>query len=134
MVPGFVKFGFVINYITGKNNEITDNLSKQEQNVPKTGDDRLEYKMAKFLKPGILNDGPSIMLQNFMLVQLVATGENWVRFQPIVIEKPDIELEICRPCPKTMTTFTNRWWTKSKKENEHYFRLCLPKKLSVIDR
>ena len=49
------KYDFVINYITGKNNERTDVFSKREQDVPKTGDNKLEYKMAQLLKPGMWN-------------------------------------------------------------------------------
>ena len=52
------KYDFVINYIPGKNNERTDAFSKREQNVPEAGDDKLEYKMAQLLKPGILNFEP----------------------------------------------------------------------------
>ena len=52
------KYDFIINYITGKNNERTDVLSKREQNVPETGDDKLEYKMAQSLKPKMLNFKP----------------------------------------------------------------------------
>ena len=48
----------MINYITGKNNERTDVLSKRAQNVPEAGDDKLEYKMAQLLKPGMLNFEP----------------------------------------------------------------------------
>ena len=40
------KYDFVINYITGKSNERADALSKREQDVPESGDDRLEYWMA----------------------------------------------------------------------------------------
>ena len=50
----FFKYHFVINYITGKSNERADVFFKREQNVPETGDDKLEYKMAQFLKPRIL--------------------------------------------------------------------------------
>ena len=48
----------MINYITEKNNERTDVLSKREQNISKAGDDKLEYKMAQLLKPGMLNLEP----------------------------------------------------------------------------
>ena len=44
----------MINFITGKNNKRTDVLSKREENVPETGDDKLEYKIVQLLKPGIL--------------------------------------------------------------------------------
>ena len=37
------KYDFVINYITGKNNERINVFSKREQNVPEIGDDKLEY-------------------------------------------------------------------------------------------
>ena len=49
------EYDFVINYITSKNNERTDASFKREQNVPEAGDDKLEYKMAQLLKPGMFN-------------------------------------------------------------------------------
>ena len=96
------KYDFVINYITGKSNERTDAFSKREQNVPEAGDDILEYKMAKLLKPGMLNFEPRTNerpeldqseTRNLIEIQPIVTGENGVEFQPISIEKPENELE-----------------------------------------
>ena len=92
----------MINYITGKNNERTDALSKREQNVPETGDDKLEYKMAQLLKPGMLNFEPRTNERpelnqsetlNPIEILPVVTGENEIDFQPISIETPENELE-----------------------------------------
>ena len=58
MVLILFKYDFVINYITGKNNERADALSKREQNVPEAGNDKLEYKMAQLLKPKMLSFEP----------------------------------------------------------------------------
>ena len=49
------KYGFVINYITGKSTERTDVFSKRPQNVPEISNNKLEYKIAQLLKPGMLN-------------------------------------------------------------------------------
>ena len=85
------KYDFVINYITGKNNGRTDNFSKREQNVPETSDDKLEYKTAQLLKPGMLNF--EIKFEIFIKIQLVATGKSGVEFQQISTEEPENELE-----------------------------------------
>ena len=90
------KSDFVIAYITGKSNERTDAFFKREQDVPETGDDKMEYKMAQLLKPGMLNfkdveidqsetskDSPQ--LGDFIKIQPVATGESVVESQPISI-------------------------------------------------
>ena len=115
------KYDFVINYITGKNNERTDVFSNPKQNVPEAGDDKLEYKMAQLLKPGMLNFEPranerpeldqsetlnpieiqpvvteenGVQFQPVMAeFQPVVTGENGVDFQPILTETPENELE-----------------------------------------
>ena len=84
------KYDFVINYITGKSNERADALSKREQDVPEAGDDRLEYRMAQLLKPGMLNF--EIELENFIKVQPVTTGESGAEFQPITTQEPENEL------------------------------------------
>ena len=92
----------MINYITGKSNERIDALFKREQDVPEAGDDRLEYRMAQLLKPGMLNFEPRANERpeldqsetlNFIEIQPVVTGENGVDFQPIPIEEPESELE-----------------------------------------
>ena len=89
------KYDFVINYITGKSNERADALSKREQDVPKAGDDKLEYKMAQLLKPGMLNFEPRANERtelnhsetlNPIEIQPVATGESGVDFQPAMAE------------------------------------------------
>ena len=85
------KYDFVINYITGKSNERADAFSKREQNVPEVDDDRLKYKMAQLLKPKILNF--EIKLENSIKIQLVATGENGVQFQPIIVESQPISIK-----------------------------------------
>ena len=85
------KYDFVINYITGKNSERTDVFSKRGQDVPETGDVKLEYKMAQLLKPKMLNF--EIKPENFIKIQPVATGKKGVEFQPISTEKPENELE-----------------------------------------
>ena len=81
------KYDFVINYITGKSNERADALSKREQDVPEAGDDRLEYRMAQLLKPGMLsfepraNERPELDQSetlNPIEIQPVATGESGV--------------------------------------------------------
>ena len=96
------KYDFVINYITGKNNERTNILSKRAQNVPETGDDKLEYKMAQLLKPKMLNFEPRTNERpeldqsktlNLIEIQPVVTGKNGVDFQPILIETPEKKLE-----------------------------------------
>ena len=83
------KYDFVINYITGKSNERTDALSKREQDVSEAGDDRLEYRMAQLLKPGILNFEPranerpeldQLETLNLIEIQPVVTGESGVDF------------------------------------------------------
>ena len=48
----------MINNITGKSNERIDVISKQEYNLSEVGDDKLGYKMAQLLKPGMLNFEP----------------------------------------------------------------------------
>ena len=54
-----LKYVFVINYISGKSDERANVLPKQNQDVPEAGDDKLEYKMAPLLKPGMLNFEPN---------------------------------------------------------------------------
>ena len=125
------KYDFVINYITGKSNERADVFSKREQNVPEAVDDKLEYRMAQLLKPGILNfelranERPEIQPvateKNGVQFQPVGTGKSGVEFQPIPIEEPENELE-------------NLWATAKNnddvyqsvvgaiKKNEHYLR------------
>ena len=78
------KYDFVINYITGKNNKLIDIFSKLEQNLPEVNDDKLEYKLAQLLKPGMLNF--EIKFENFIKIQPVAGGKNGVQFQPVTIE------------------------------------------------
>ena len=78
------KYDFVINYIMGKNNERTDALSRQEQNVSEIGYDKMEYKMAQLLKPGMLNF--EIKPENFIKIQLVATAKSGAESQPISTE------------------------------------------------
>ena len=98
------KYDFVINYITGKSNERADALSKREQDVPEVGDDKLEYKMAQLLKPGMLNfketeidqlesPGNSPQLGNSIKIQPVSIGKNGAEFQPITTQEPENELE-----------------------------------------
>ena len=96
------KYDFVINYITGKNNERADVFSKREQNVPEAGDNKLEYKMAQLLKPKLFNFEPwtnerpefdQSETLNFIEIQPVVTGKNRVDIQPIFIETPENELE-----------------------------------------
>ena len=70
------------NYITGKSNERADAFSKREQNVPEIGDDKLEYKLAQLLKPGMLKF--EIEPENFIKILLVAAGKNGVQFQPVM--------------------------------------------------
>ena len=82
------KYDFVINYITGKNNERTDVFSKRYQNVPEIGDDKLEYKMAQLLKPKMLNF--EIKPENFIKIQPVAAGKNGVQFQPAKVESQPV--------------------------------------------
>ena len=112
------KYDFVINYITGKNNERTDVLSKQEQNVSEVGNDKLEYKMAQLLKPRILNYEPRTNERpelyqsktlNFIEIQLVVTGKTGLIFSQFLLKRPKTNWKICGPLPKTKTTFTNRW-------------------------
>ena len=94
----------MISYITGKNNERTDVFFKQEQNIPKTGDDKVKYKMAQLLKPGMLSFKKleidqsktsinSPQLGDFIKIQPIATGNNEVEFQPTSIKEPENELE-----------------------------------------
>ena len=78
------KYYFVINYITDKNDELTDVISKREQNVPETGDDKLEYEMAQLMKPGMLN--LKIKFENFIKIQPIVAGNNWVQFQPATVK------------------------------------------------
>ena len=97
------KYDFVINYITGKNNERADAFSKREQDVPEVGDNRLEYRMAQLLRLGMLSF--EIEPGNFIKIQpvaagesgvqfeSVATGESGVEFQPISTGEPESELE-----------------------------------------
>ena len=85
------KYDFMINYITGKSNERADAFSKQEQNVPEASDDKLEYKMAQLLKPGMLNF--EMEPENFIRVQPVTTGENGAEFQPVITQEPENELK-----------------------------------------
>ena len=96
------KYDFVINYITGKSNERADAFSKREQDVPEAGDDKLEYKMAQLLKPGMLNFEPranerpeldQLETLNPIEIQPVVTGESGVESQPIFTEEPESELE-----------------------------------------
>ena len=82
------KYDFVINYITGENNERNDAFSKQEQNVPETGDDKPEYKMAQLLKPGMLN--LEIKPENYIKIQPVAAGKKGVQFQSITAESQPV--------------------------------------------
>ena len=51
----FSKYDFVINYFTGKNNERIHAFFKRKQNVFDKGVDKFGYKMAQFLRSGILN-------------------------------------------------------------------------------
>ena len=98
------KYDFVINYITGKNNERADTFSKREQNIPEAGDDKLEYKMVQLLKPGMLkfkgteneqlkSSENSPQLGKSIKIQPVSTGENGAEFQPVNIQEPENELE-----------------------------------------
>ena len=82
------KYDFVINYITGKSNERTDALSRREQNVPETGDDKLEYKMAQLLKLGMWNF--QIEPENSIRIQLVAAGKSGVQFQSATAESQPV--------------------------------------------
>ena len=84
-----IKYDFVINYITGKNNKRTDVFSKREQDVPEISDDKLEYKMAQLLKPRILNFEPRANERpeldksetlNLIEIQPVFTEKNGVQF------------------------------------------------------
>ena len=78
------KYDFVINYITGKSNERADALSKREQDVPEAGDDKLEYKMAQLLKPGMLNFELLRSLtpyQQLMLNRLVGRSSGCTRWK-----------------------------------------------------
>ena len=92
----------MINYITGKSNERADALSRREQDVPEAGDDRLEYRMAQLLKPGMLNFEPRANerpeldqseTRNPIEIQPVGTGESGAESQPISTEEPESELE-----------------------------------------
>ena len=123
------KYDFVINYISGKNNERTDVLSKREQNVPETGDDKLKYKMAQLLKPGMLNFKPRTNERpeldqsetlNFIEIQPVVTGKNGVDFQPIPIETPENELENLWATAKNNDDVYQLVVDTIKKENESY--------------
>ena len=96
------KYNFVINYITGKNNERTDAFSERERDVPEAGDDKLKYKMAQLLKPGILNFEPRTNERpeldqsetvNLIEIQPVVTGKNGAEFQLVNIQEPENELE-----------------------------------------
>ena len=99
-----IKYDFMINYITGKNNERTDFFFEREHNVPEIGNDKLKYKMAQLLKPGMLNFKKKIeigqsktsknlpQLGDFIKIQPIATGKNGFEFQPISIEEPENEL------------------------------------------
>ena len=121
----------MINYITGKNNERTDVFSKSEQNVPETDDDKLEYKMAQLLKPGMLNfrkieiDQPETL--NFIGNQSIATGKNGV-------QKPENELENLWATAKNNDDVYQSVVGVIKKENEYYLRFWFSKFLSVIVR
>ena len=140
------KYDFMINYITGRNNERVDVFLKREQNIPEIGDDILEYKMAQLLKPRMLNfkkveidqsetstDSPQ--LGDFIKIQPVATEENGAEFQPITIQEPENELEnLWATAKSNITIFTNRWWVRSKKENEYCLPFWFSKFLSVIVR
>ena len=85
------KHDFVIDYITGKNNERIDALSKREQNVPEAGDDKLEYRMTQLLKPAMLkfkqaekqNETDQSETLNPIEIQPVATGKSGAQFQPV---------------------------------------------------
>ena len=95
-------------------------FSKREQNVPGTGDDKLEYKMAQLLKPGILNF--EIKPENFLKIQPFGTGKNGLNFSRFPLTNPKTSWKICGPRPKSITTFTSQWWGRLKKENEYYLR------------
>ena len=78
------KYDTMINYISGKNNQGADVFSKREQNVPETGDDKLEYKITQLLKPGMLNI--EIKPENFIKIKPIAAGKNGIQFQSITVE------------------------------------------------
>ena len=88
---------------------------RNEQNIPETGDDKLEYKMAQLLKPKMFNYEPQTNERheldqsktlNPIEFQPVVTGENGVDFQPIPTETPENELEIL--------------WATAKSNNDVY--------------
>ena len=121
----------MINYITGKNNERADVFFRREQDAPGAGDDKLEYKMAQLLKPGMLNFKPQTNEKteldqsetlNFIEIQPVATAKTRLNFSQFPLKSPKANWKICEPRPKTMTTFTNQWWGRSRKDNERYLR------------
>ena len=98
------KYDFVINYITGKNNERIDVFSKRKQDVPETGDDKLEYRMVQLLKPKVLKfkqgeveqsktSENSLQPGDPIEIQPIATGKNGVDIQSITIETPENELK-----------------------------------------
>ena len=113
------KYDFVINYIMDKNNERIYAFFKREQNVPKVGDDKLKYKMAQLLKPGMLNFKKLKLtnqkrqkmrrnwgiLSKFNQLRPEKTGLNFSQF---LLKTPKTNWKICGLRPKTMTTFTNQ--------------------------
>ena len=133
------KYDFVFNYITGKSNERTDAFFKREQNVLEASDDKLEYKMDQLLKPGMLNFKKMKLtnqkrqkirrnwgtLSKFSQLRPEKTGSN---FSQLPFRNPRTNWKICGLRPKTITTFTNRGWTRSKKENEYCLCLWFSKK------
>ena len=114
------KYDFLINYITGKNNERTDIFRNGNKIYPKLVMINWNIKWSQLLKPGMLNfkeaeidksetSDDSPQPGYFFKIQPVATGKNGVEFQPITIQESENELKICGPRPRAMTTFTNRW-------------------------
>ena len=155
------KYDFVINYITGKNNKRTDVFFKREQNVPETGNDKLKYKMAQLLKPGMLNfelranEQPELDQSetlNFIEIQPVAARKNGVQFQPIIVEfqpvvtgKNGVDFHSA-PFETSENELENLWATAKNngdayqsvvgaiKKNEYCLRFWFSSFLSVIVR
>ena len=114
------KYDFVINYITGKNNERIDAFFKRKQNVFNENDDKLEYKMVQCLKPRMLNFKKLKLtnqtlrkircnrgtLSKFSQLKPEKTGLN---FNQLPFKSPKRRWKLRGPRPKPITAFIN-WW------------------------